>query len=375
MVLRTSTAFGDVLEFSALQFGDDVIDVLGVRINRRLAWAASQRTVTFAVALIVIERHRRDAFALDVFPNVQLGPVQQRMNAHVGAWGEIRFELIPQFRRLIANIPRVVLIARAEVALFRAAAFFIAACSNNDAMPRFAIVVDVVFSRSKIEPTTHASALQGGFERTAFQQRAALLARHPARIIDRQMSGSGKGIPGSNGRLILANDHRQLVFLREAIAILDHLRQFVAGVDVDERKRNVAEERLAGEPQQHRRVFADRPQHAHAVEMAEGLAEDINALLFQQVEMIEGRGSQRQLQSMGVGHHWKNCHGARGVLGDFRRLSAMNNRRENLCGPVRASVPPRLNVRSRMLLFGWSLVQHAQANPAVVVVSRRHTAL
>jgi hypothetical protein len=76
--------------------------------------------------------------------------------------------------------------------------------------------------------------------------------------------------------------------------------------------------------------------------MAEGLAEDINALLFQQVEMIEGRGSQRQLLSVGVGHYWKNCPGARGVLGDFRRLSAMNNRRGNLCGPVRASVPPCL---------------------------------
>ena len=77
--------------------------------------------------------------------------------------------------------------------------------------------------------------------------------------------------------------------MRQPVPVLDHLGKLVVGVDVDERERHVAEERLARQPQQHGRVLADRPQHAEALEVAEGLAEDVNALLFQLIEVVHVR--------------------------------------------------------------------------------------
>ena len=65
---------------------------------------------------------------LDVLPDVQLGPVEQRMDAHVRPRREVGLELVPELGRLIAHAPVVVLVARREVArLLRAAPFLIGA--------------------------------------------------------------------------------------------------------------------------------------------------------------------------------------------------------------------------------------------------------
>src|SRR6187431_116025 len=82
-----------------------------------LAGPAAEAAVTRAGPLVVVQRHRRDRLALDVLPDVQLGPVEQRVDTHVRAGREVGLELIPELGRLVADVPVVVLVTRREVAL------------------------------------------------------------------------------------------------------------------------------------------------------------------------------------------------------------------------------------------------------------------
>src|SRR6185503_6830473 len=88
-VLHAARALRDVPQRPALQLHDDVVHVLGLALDRPLAGSAAQAAVARAVALVVVERHRRDVLALDVLPDVQLGPVEQRVNAQVRARREV----------------------------------------------------------------------------------------------------------------------------------------------------------------------------------------------------------------------------------------------------------------------------------------------
>jgi len=54
---------------------------------------------------------------------------------------------------------------------------------------------------------------------------------------------------------------------------------------VDQRKGDVAEERLAHEPQERRGVLAHGPQHGEVVEVLVGLAKNVDALVFELAEM------------------------------------------------------------------------------------------
>jgi len=54
---------------------------------------------------------------------------------------------------------------------------------------------------------------------------------------------------------------------------------------MQQRKRYAAgKERLARQPQQHGRVFANAPEHAQALKLVERLAQDVDALVFQFVQ-------------------------------------------------------------------------------------------
>ena len=101
-----------------------------------------------------------------------------------------------------------------------------------------------------------AAAVEGRAEGARLKHRAARGAVDPARIAVREMLGSRKRPPGLNGCGVLTDDHRQLVLHRELVAIFDHFRELVAGIDVHERERHVATKRLTRQPQQHGRVLA-----------------------------------------------------------------------------------------------------------------------
>ena len=71
----------------------------------------------------------------------------------------------------------------------------------------------------------------------------------------------------------------------------DHLGELVAGVDVEEGKRDLAGvEGLLGEAEHDGRVFADRVEHDGVGKFSDGLAEDGDGFGFEGLEVIEAKG-------------------------------------------------------------------------------------
>src|SRR3989344_3862325 len=110
LILCTAGTFGDIDEFSTAKFFDDLLRVLRGRLNRSRARIIPQGTIPLAVPLIIIQRDGRDLLTIDVFPDVQFRPVEQRVDADMRSGNEIRLVLIPKFRWLFTNVPFVPLV-------------------------------------------------------------------------------------------------------------------------------------------------------------------------------------------------------------------------------------------------------------------------
>ena len=82
------------------------------------------------------------------------------MNAYVRAGREVGLVLIPEFRRLIADVPRVLVGARREVALLRAAALFVGAGADDDAGERLGVAIELVGVRGVVEAIARPFAAQ-----------------------------------------------------------------------------------------------------------------------------------------------------------------------------------------------------------------------
>src|SRR5687767_7837493 len=76
LVLRAPGALRNPRKTTGFQLDNDLRHIARVRVHRLGAGPAAQRTVAAAGTLVVIERHRRDALPLDVFPDIQLGPIE-----------------------------------------------------------------------------------------------------------------------------------------------------------------------------------------------------------------------------------------------------------------------------------------------------------
>ena len=69
-----------------------------------------------------------------------------------------------------------------------------------------------------------------------------------------------------------------------------HLREFEARIDMQQRKRNRRRiERLLRQPQHHRRVFADGVEHHRPLKLRGHFAQDVDALRLKQAQMAQGR--------------------------------------------------------------------------------------
>ena len=86
--------------------------------------------------------------------------------------------------------------------------------------------------------------------------------------------------------IVTTDEHGQVQFACQAVAVGERLGNLKTRIDVHQGERHMAEERLARQPQEHRRILAHRPQHAEISEMTVRLAQDIHALLFQGSETI-----------------------------------------------------------------------------------------
>ncbi len=196
---------------------------------------------------------------MDVAPDVDLGPVQQRMDPQMGPGREVGVELVPEFRRLVAEVPLPGVAARAEHPLLGAHALLVAADPGDDAGEL--VLGDGVAQAQRLARGRAGGGRQGRIHRV---HRRALLAQQVE-------------LPG--GHILVA----------EGI----HFRELLAGVDMHHGKRHPPEERLAGEPDHDVGVLAQRPQHGQPVDAVEGLAQDVDALRFEAVEMVHGHGIER----------------------------------------------------------------------------------
>src|SRR6266498_5082818 len=96
LALLVLGAAGTFARPGVAQFLDDLTHGLRLGLDRESARVAAQAAKTLAFLVGEIERDDRHVLALDVFPNVQLRPVQQGMDPDVRPLVEIRLELIPQ---------------------------------------------------------------------------------------------------------------------------------------------------------------------------------------------------------------------------------------------------------------------------------------
>ncbi len=78
---------------------------------------------------------------------------------------------------------------------------------------------------------------------------------------------------------------------RVRVTKLDHLWEFVAGVDMQQGKRNLArEKRLLRQTQHYGGVFADGIEHHRARKFSRGFAQDVDALRLQRPQVIQTAG-------------------------------------------------------------------------------------
>src|SRR3954453_4974305 len=186
--------------------------------------------------------------------------MQDRMDAQMRALRRRRIEMIPELRRLVAPVPIALQAARREHTLLGTRGLFIAADAGNQA-------VEAVFGESHLEALGLARGGTGG-------------RRQP------WVDGINRGA-GLDGQI-------EIPLLAVVIAEAIHLRKLLAGVDMEGRERQTAEEHLARQPDHDVGVLAERPQQVDLLEAAEGFAEDIDALGLELVEMVHARGKVRK---------------------------------------------------------------------------------
>src|ERR1700704_5306508 len=91
-----------------------------------------------------------------------------------------------------------------------------------------------------------------------------------------------------DGLFVSVNDQFCADLLGVRVSECDHLREFIAGINVQKRKRNSSwKESLLRQAQHYRGVFANRIQHHRAREFRDRLAQYVNALRFQDLEMVQ----------------------------------------------------------------------------------------
>src|SRR5262249_6065621 len=139
--LAVHGAAGALRGLRRFEFGDDLVERGGVAVDREGDVLVAERAIALArPAAAGAARTGREvqiddwnALAPDVVPDVDLRPMQQRMDAQVGAFRQVGIELVPELRRLVLEVPMAGVAARAEHALLGARGFLVAADARDDA--------------------------------------------------------------------------------------------------------------------------------------------------------------------------------------------------------------------------------------------------
>src|ERR1700730_6801857 len=164
------------------------------------------------------------------------------MDADMCSRIKVGFELVPQLRRLILEIPLEVFVSRRKIPLLRSRPLLVSPDTNDHGL--------IVFF------------LDNGLEGVLLQQTAAFDARNPA---------VRESLTSVKRRAILPNDEFDPPLFREAISKGDHLRNLITRVDVHTWNRHMTEKSLSQQPKHHTGVFADAPEHRQPLKFTVGL--------------------------------------------------------------------------------------------------------
>ena len=164
---------------------------------------------------------------------------------------------VPELGPLRARVPLAEVVAEAEDPLLRAGALLVAAGAADRGVE--AVLLDRVEQRRRLQLVPRRA-------------RAGLL--DDAALVD---------------RLLHRGDEQRLAELGDAaVAVLDHLGEVVARVDVHDREGELAgPERLLREPEQHDRVLAAGEEEHRPLELGRELAHDVDRLRLELVEVGE----------------------------------------------------------------------------------------
>ncbi len=196
----------------------------------------------------------RDVLALDVLPDIELGPVGQREDPHRLARRQLRVRGAPELGSLLARIPLVPGLAQAEDALLGAAALLVAPGTAD----------------GRVEPVAVDALAQGD-------------GLHQARVLVRAV-GEGRDAL-LDRREVLGDPQVEPELGGPTVAELDHLAELPARVDVHDRERDgCGGEGLDGQVQQDRGVLADAVEQHRVLERRRRLPVDVDRLGLELVE-------------------------------------------------------------------------------------------
>src|SRR5687767_2893232 len=114
------------------QLFDNLIDRFRRGFDWRGAGSTAETAITSPISLVQVEVDERNTLELDVLPDIDFRPIQQRMDPDVCPGRKRGLELIPELRRLITEIPVAMLIARGKIAFFRPGAFLVRPNPQDD---------------------------------------------------------------------------------------------------------------------------------------------------------------------------------------------------------------------------------------------------
>ena len=252
-----------------------------------------------------VERDDGNFFEMDVVPDVELGPVGEREDANAFAGADAAVEEVPQLGALVFGVPLAGGVAEGEDALLGAGFFFVAARSAEGCVE-----------------AVGAEAVEQG---RGFEQSAAALGA--------ELDGIGSV---GEGFFVAPDDELEAEFGGVAVAEFEHLAELVAGVDVKEREGNGrGVEGLLREAQHDGGVFADGVEHHRVLELGGDLAEDVDALGLEELNVAQAlfvADLVWELARSGIGfdarrRRWLSCFSRDGCLRAIK-----NPRLQESCG-------------------------------------------
>lgn len=207
--------------------------------------------------VLYMERHYVDLFQIDVLPDIQLGPVGEREHPDALPLVDLAVVDAPQLRALVLRIPAVGLVAEGVDTLLGAGFLLVATGTTEGG-------IEAVFVERLLEP----------------------LGLHDVGVLAAAVH-EGVDVHGQTVR-VLVDDEIQPVLLGGLVPELDHLLELPVGVHVEHGEGDLARvEGLAGQVQHDGGVLADGVHHHRVFKFGGHLADDMDALGFQLLQVSQ----------------------------------------------------------------------------------------